>query len=227
MSNAEKSNTTIIIVAIIVVFLCCVISGVLMFLLFRTPADPKIAPGLIGGPCNKGNCSAPNSICKFDMCYEQCKGRNAWPCDSDGDVQYAKKYWCDYSNCPEWVPPKAANAEEKKGSTFFEDAVKQQQDIDAKKAAIAAEQQTFALEQKKAAAAASVQAEAQIKELCKCNPVANIHSVCATGPYYDDGGFAQAWCYVKGGTQCKTATPSTNSALKGSAWRTCDPNVDK
>ena len=227
MSSLEKSNTTIIIVGIIVGFLCCVISAVLMYLSFRTPSDPKIAPGLIGGPCNKGVCSAPNSICKFDMCYEQCKGRNAWPCNSDGDVPYTKTYWCDYSSCPEWVAPKAANEEGKKTSTFFEDAVKQQQAIDAQKAAIQAEQQTFALEQKKVAAAAAIQEEQQQKDLCKCNAVTNIHSVCATGPYYDDGGFAQAWCYVKGGTQCKTAKASANSALKGSAWRTCDPNVDR
>lgn len=230
-TNAENnSSITIIVIGIVVGVLCCVISLVLMFLLFRTPSDPKIAPGLIGGPCNKGKCTAPKSICKFDMCYEECKGRNAWPCENDSDIPYTKTYWCDYSSCPAWVPPKSPNSEQEAGPSLFDQALKQQQAIDAKTAAIKIAQQEAQLEQQAQQKQQAASDAAQQKQWCKCAQMyvdgQILHGTCAVGPYYKDGGFAQPWCYVSGGTQCKTATKSANEALAGSAWRVCDPKLD-
>jgi hypothetical protein len=230
MSNIEKSNVTIILAGIAVGILCCVISVVTTYLVFRKPAEPTIAPGLIGGACNSGKCTAPNSICKFNMCYEQCKGRNAWPCDSDGDIPYIKTYWCDYSGCPAWQPPKsqtAIAAESKPKSSMFDEALKQQQAIDAETAAIKIAQQKLQLTQQEAAIAQGAVAQSQIASACQCQKYVGGQTGCKVGVNDRDGDDVQPWCYVQGGTQCPTATKSKNDKMQASAWRACNPNVDK
>lgn len=232
-ANIEKSNLNIILIGVAVGILCCVISIVTAYIVFRSPspAENKIAPGLIGGPCNNGRCTAPDSICKFNECYEQCKGRNAWPCDNDGDIPYIKTYWCDYSGCPPWQPPKsavaAANAETK--LSMFEQAMKQQQAIDAETAKIKIAQQEASLAEKKAAGEMAAQQEAEQKDFCQCITLYKgaatlenmVHVQCGHGKYNKDGNDTQNWCYVKGGINCKKASPSENSDLANSAWRLC------
>ena len=193
-----------------------------------TPAPVAVTPGKIGNPClADGTCTDANSICKFNMCYEQCKGRNAWPCENDGDIPQIKTYWCDYSSCPAAVAPSKTTVTTEKQPSAFDTAVKQMAAADALKAETQAKQEAVAQE---AAAAAQAQALADANDQliqCKCvvNPLDSRHKTmaCFNGTFNGDGSDSQMWCNTNGGTKCKTATVSKYDA--GRAWRLCDAST--
>ena len=227
-TNIEPGLNIYLIVGIVAVIICFCISSIIGYYIVSRPAEDIGIPGKIGNRClSNGTCSDPNSICRFDKCYEQCKGRNAWPCENDGDIPMTKTYWCDYKDCPAYVTPEAKEAaDNQKAPDVFGEAVKEIARIDKlKEERIAKEKEEAAAEAAQAKITAAANAASQ-GNYCACIPVLEVktHSfgdgcnIIANGY---DGSNAHKWCYVKGGTQCKEATQSREGD-RGRAWRLCD-----
>ena len=192
---------------------------------------PVGAAGKISGPClGNGTCTDVGSTCMYNMCYQECNGRNAWPCVTSGDIPRAKTYWCDYSKCPAWVPPAPTTETSAPPSVFTQavNALTQEQLVQAEAAAAAqaAAQQEAKLASQEAAQEANLQ-----KQYCKCiaYPRDSLHRspnpICNVGMFNGAGSQSQSTCFVAKGTLCTSATqgPADDPAA---AWRICNPSVD-